>query len=63
MEIEVEVEEACRRWDEMNALAASGVRVVLLNHGIPIGALISQDDYDWLQRQKRLRGETGPPLN
>jgi prevent-host-death family protein len=61
MEIEVEIEEARRCWPYWHKVAASGVVVVLLRNGKPIGALVSQEDYAWLQQQKALLGETGPP--
>ena len=44
MEIEIEIEEARRRWPELLARAADGDRVVLLVDGQPIGALVGEDD-------------------
>ena len=60
MEIEIEIEEARRRWPDLLRQAADGVRVVLLSDGEPIGALIGGDDLDAVLRWRASR-ETGPP--
>ncbi len=60
MEIEIEIEEARRRWADLLRQAADGVRVVLLSDGEPIGALVGSDDLDELLRWRAAR-ETGPP--
>ncbi len=60
MEIEVELEEARRRWDDLLSQAADGVRVVLLVDGQPIGALVGEEDLLAVLRWRASR-ETGPP--
>jgi len=60
MEIEIEIEEARRRWPELLARAADGDRVVLLVDGQPIGALVGEDDLMAVLRWRAYR-ETGPP--
>ena len=60
MEIEVELEEAGRRWSELLARAADGDRVVLLVDGHPIGALVGEDDLMAVLAWRASR-ETGPP--
>lgn len=59
MEIEIELEEARRRWQELLARAADGDRVVLLVDGVPIGALVGKEDFDAVC-EWHARG-TGPP--
>ncbi|MCA1828616.1 MAG: hypothetical protein LC689_16970 [Myxococcales bacterium] len=60
MEIEIEIEEARRRWPELLAKAANGDRVVLLCDGHHIGALVGPEDMEAVLRW-RATGETGPP--
>ena len=60
MEIEIEFEEARRRWPELLAKAADGDRVVLLVDGQPIGALVGEEDLEAVLRWRASR-ETGPP--
>ena len=59
MEIEIEFEEARRRWPELLAKAADGDRVVLLVDGEPIGALVGEEDLMAVIRWRASR-ETGP---
>ena len=62
MEIEIEIEEARRRWSDLMNQVARGVRVVLLRDGRPVGALISAADYRFLKQHRALMAEpTGLP--
>ena len=63
MEIEIEIEEARRRWTDLQKQIARGARVVLLRNGQPIAAFVSAADYRFLQgeRAMELVRPTGPP--
>ncbi len=60
MEIEIEIEEARRRWPELLERAADGDRVVLLCDGEAIGALVGPDDMEAVLQWRASR-ERGPP--
>ena len=53
MEINVEFEEMRRRWDELLERAASGARVVVTVDGEPIGALVGEEDMQFLLQHRR----------
>jgi prevent-host-death family protein len=63
MEIEIEIEEASRRWADLLKQVAGGARVVLLRNGRPISVLVGREDYRLLQRHRATESAlpTGPP--
>lgn len=59
MTIEMEVEEALRRWPYiMKQVMDHGARVLLLHKGRPIGGLVGREDKEFLDQH---RTERGPP--
>jgi len=63
MELQIEIEEARRRWSYLvNQVVSHGVRVVLLRNGRVIGALVGRADLEFLMRYKPgFVPMTGPP--
>jgi hypothetical protein len=63
MEIQIEMEEARRRWSFLvHQVVTRGVRVVLLREGRIVGALVGRSDFDFLMRHKPgFVATTGPP--
>jgi hypothetical protein len=64
MEIQIEVEEARRRWPYLvHQVVTYGVRVVLLRNGRVIGALVGRADLEFLAHHRRGPvPSTGPPV-
>ncbi len=64
MELQIEIEEARRRWPYLvHQVVTYGVRVVLLRNGRVIGALVGRADLEFLARHRRGPVPyTGPPV-
>ena len=64
MEIQIEIEEARRRWPYLvHQVVTYGVRVVLLRNGRIIGALVGRADLEFLARHRRgPLAATSPPI-
>jgi hypothetical protein len=66
MEIQIEVEEALRRWNSLvRQVMDHGARVVLLHKGHFVGALVGPEDVAFLEqtREQRERERAQPMLN
>lgn len=54
MELQIEIEEARRRWSYLvHQVVTYGVRVVLLRNGRIVGALVGRSDLEFLARHRR----------
>ena len=66
MEIQIEVEEALRRWNSLvRQVTEHGARVVLLHKGRFVGALVGPEDIEFLERtreQREAERERAPPV-
>ena len=64
MAIEVEYEEALRRWDDLvRQVTTRGERVVVIHKGRCVGVLIGREDMEFLEQHEELRErERAPPV-
>ena len=57
MVIEIEIEEAVRRWSWLfKQVTDHGARVLLLEHGRPIGGFVGREDKEFLDTHKPRKG-------
>ena len=57
MEMQIEIAEARLRWAELvNQVLHSGMRVILLEHGRVVGALVGRRDLELLNRYRPAEG-------
>lgn len=64
MAIEMEVEEALRRWSwVVRQVMDHGARVLLLHKGRPVGGLVGREDKEFLDKHRPERGRAPPVIN